>query len=326
MNKEVLLSIVVPVYNVEAYVEECIHSIERIKTPKEVICIDDGSTDHSLLKLRALAEQYDDLVIAEQENSGVSKARNKGISLAKGKYICFFDSDDMVVGETVDKAVRLLEAEKVDCVSFGHQMVDENCRYRDCEIRQSAGVSCDISSLYSKGYLWHMIMRKEILETQSITFGDLRYFEDKCLAMHFCAYCKKAIITTEVGYLYRIRNSSVMHSKSKYKPWTEDAIKAGKYMEWLMEKTTDEKYKQYCQRQKRLFVLHAMTAAIQVPEYSAKWVINELRKNGLYPFTPFWALLRPNGKLTVLNYLRFGFFSKNYYSLFFKIVRIIKKI
>ena len=326
MNREILLSIIVPVYNVEMYVEACIHSIERIKTAKEVICIDDGSTDHSLLRLKALAEQYNDIVIVEQDNSGVSKARNKGISLAKGKYICFFDSDDMVVGETVDHAVRLLEDEKVDCVSFGYQTVDEDCRYQDCEINQSVSVSYNLSYLYAKSYLWHMIMRREIFETQAITFGNMRYFEDKCLSMHFCAYCTKAIITTEVGYLYRMRSSSAMHSKSRHKAWFEDALKAAMFMELLMEKTTDEEYKKQCQKQKQLFILHAMTTGIMVPEYSAEWIINELKKNGLFPFAPIWRLLRPNGSSTALNYLRFGFFSKMYYSLFFKIVRMLRKI
>lgn len=326
MNKDLLLSIIVPVYNVEMYVEACIHSIERIKTAKEVICIDDGSTDHSLLRLKALAEQYNDIVIVEQENSGVSKARNKGISLAKGKYICFFDSDDMVVGETVDHAVRLLEDEKVDCVSFGYQTVDENCRYQDCDISQATTLSYDLSHLYTNFTVWHMIMRKQILDAHAITFNDLRYGEDTCFAMHFNAYCKKAILTTEVGYLYRTRSTSVMHSENKHKGWCNDCIKVAMFMEFLKEKSLDEEYKKYCHTQKQLATLYAMTAGIMVPEYSAEYIIKELKKNGLFPFAPIWRLLRPNGSSTVLNYLRFGFFSKTYYSLFFKIVRMIRKI
>lgn len=323
---ELLLSIVVPVYNVESFLEECIHSIERIKTPKEVICIDDGSTDHSLLKLRQLAEQYNDIVVIEQENSGVSKARNHGISIAKGKFICFFDSDDMVIAETIDRAVHLLVDENLDCVAFDYQNVNENCRYQDCKIRQNAMFSYDLTNLYSGSTVWKMVMKKEIIDAQDLRFIDLRYGEDSCFRMHFNAYCTKAATTSMVGYLYRKRSTSVMHNKDRDMTWFNNSIKEALYMDWLQTISSDGTYKSHCRRKKQLATLNAMTIGIMVPEYSAEWVIDELKKNGLFPFTPFWKLLKPNGSSTILNYLRFGFFSKTYYKLFFKIIRKIRHI
>lgn len=330
MNNEKLLSIIVPVYNVEPFLEDCIRSIERIKTAKEVICINDGSTDNSLLVLKELAHEFDDITIVEQENAGVSAARNRGIGIAKGKYICFFDSDDMVLSEIIDKAVSLLEKEQADCISYGNRVIQEKYSFYDLissnETVQDLTVSYDLSKLYVKSCLWHSIMRKEIIDTNSILFGNMHYFEDKCFLMDFCLHCKKPLIIKEPGYLYRQRGSSVMHSKSKYKPWTADAIQAANHMEFLKDKSSDEDYQRYCQKAKQLFVLHAMTMGAMVPEYRAKYIIQELRNNGLYPFPPMWRLLVPNGKSTAVNYMRFGFFSKIYYALFFKAIRIVKKV
>ena len=96
MNKqEELISIIIPIYNAEKYIERCINSLKN-QTYKniEIICINDGSTDNSLNILKRIAITDNRITIIEQENKGVSVARNKGIESAKGKYIMFLDADD----------------------------------------------------------------------------------------------------------------------------------------------------------------------------------------------------------------------------------------
>lgn len=91
------LSIIVPVYNAEKYVKECINSLyEQSELEIEVISINDGSTDNSLQALYKLKEEYPDLIIINQNNMGVSVARNKGLSVATGDYITFVDADDTI--------------------------------------------------------------------------------------------------------------------------------------------------------------------------------------------------------------------------------------
>ena len=108
MEKKV--SVIIPVYNVEKYLRECLDSVVTQDLDDiEIICINDGSTDGSSRILAEYATQYEKLAILDKENSGLSAARNSGLSVAKGKYILFLDSDDLLsdssaVSRLYDKA------------------------------------------------------------------------------------------------------------------------------------------------------------------------------------------------------------------------------
>ena len=106
------LSIVVPVYNAELYLEECLHSLftqDLPQTDYEVICVDDGSTDKSGFILRSFSEKHQNLTIITQENSGVATARNTGLSAARGDYIWFVDADDVIQTNILRKLRGILE-------------------------------------------------------------------------------------------------------------------------------------------------------------------------------------------------------------------------
>lgn len=93
------LSFIVPVYNLEDYIEECIMSLlnqDLSHSEYEILCINDSSTDSSLEILKRLAKEHTNIIIINQENQGVSAARNNGIKNAKGEYIWFVDGDDLI--------------------------------------------------------------------------------------------------------------------------------------------------------------------------------------------------------------------------------------
>ncbi|MGN1044072.1 MAG: glycosyltransferase family 2 protein [Acutalibacteraceae bacterium] len=114
------VSAIVPVYNTEKYLDDCLTSIEN-QTLKdiEIICINDGSTDNSLKILESHASRDDRIKIINQENQGVSVARNKGIEAATGEYISFMDSDDLLVDFAYDKAYENASRFGVDILEFG---------------------------------------------------------------------------------------------------------------------------------------------------------------------------------------------------------------
>ena len=94
-----ILSIIIPVYNVEKYVEKCIRSCENQDIPKEnyeVIVVNDGSPDGSLAIVERLANEFSNIKVINQENKGLSMARNTGLEAAKGEYVWFVDSDDWI--------------------------------------------------------------------------------------------------------------------------------------------------------------------------------------------------------------------------------------
>lgn len=102
------LSLIIPMYNVEPYVERCLRSLENQDIPKndyEIICINDGSPDNCRTVVEGLQDEYNNIILINQENQGVSKARNNGIEIASGKYIMFVDPDDYVITNTTNPLI-----------------------------------------------------------------------------------------------------------------------------------------------------------------------------------------------------------------------------
>ncbi len=115
---EDLISVVVPIYNVAEYLNECIDSIldQDYKTT-EILLIDDGSTDHSGKICNEYARKHRNIRVIHQENAGLSAARNKGLSVAKGYYICFIDSDDYILPGYLSEMIKTIKKENADiCV------------------------------------------------------------------------------------------------------------------------------------------------------------------------------------------------------------------
>lgn len=127
VNEEIKVSIVVPVYNTAKYLEKCLNSIcSQTYHNLEIILIDDGSTDQSLNICNSFAEKDSRIHVVHQENKGLSNARNKGMELATGSYISFFDSDDYVepnMIETMLKVSLFHNADVCEC-SFDELRVD----------------------------------------------------------------------------------------------------------------------------------------------------------------------------------------------------------
>ena len=117
-----LVSVIVPAYNVERFVGDCLDSVLAQKYRNlEVICVNDGSTDDSLRIIESYRERFVGacrLIVHSQENGGLSAARNAGLDLATGKYVYFLDSDDMIAPETIAELVALSERENLDQVIF----------------------------------------------------------------------------------------------------------------------------------------------------------------------------------------------------------------
>lgn len=111
-----LISIIIPAYNVEDYIEECIHSaFAQTHKPIEVICIDNNSTDNTWQKLKQLQETYPSLLIEKELKPGAPAARNKGLALSKGEWIQFLDADDLLLPEKIEHQVHLIKNKPEVC-------------------------------------------------------------------------------------------------------------------------------------------------------------------------------------------------------------------
>lgn len=132
MNKAPVLSVIIPVYNVEQYLAEALLSItEQSFRDMEIICINDGSTDGSAKILESFSQKDERIRVISQENHGLSSARNRGIDAATGKYIYFFDSDDLLEHTAFKELIARMEQDDLellffDVIPFAEEGISEN--------------------------------------------------------------------------------------------------------------------------------------------------------------------------------------------------------
>ena len=130
-----VITVVLPIYNVEKYLERCIKSIVNQSYQKlEIILVDDESPDNCPSICDDWAAKDQRIKVVHKKNEGLGYARNTGIENATGEYICFFDSDDYVALDTIEKAYELAVKENADIVSFGYNQVDKDSRTKNTYI------------------------------------------------------------------------------------------------------------------------------------------------------------------------------------------------
>lgn len=218
MNLE--LSIIIPMYNAQKTIIRCIESIENqaANFPFEIIVVDDGSFDESIILLRNMQQKYDNIKIVQQQNLKQSAARNNGLSLAKGKYIMFFDCDDVVEPNMLNKMVDLMvNRDLVVCgirKVYKNKVIDENksalanakSKERLLEFFLTRNKEFDVG-------LWNKIFKSEIIKENNIKFDNGNFFEDSLFVFKYLYYCnnKKIIYINDCFYnLYKNNGSTTM--------------------------------------------------------------------------------------------------------------------
>lgn len=239
-------SIIVPIYNAEKYLEECLESIIR-QTYKnfEVILIDDGSTDKSEDIYSKYVKNDQRFKKIKKDNEGVSSTRNLGLSKASGKYIIFVDSDDYCDKNMLEKIDQRLE-EDIDIVSFGYFK-----KYKNVVSKIKPGIiekSEDYElSIYDGeeilGYLWNKVFSNEIIKSNKIRFNkDIHYSEDLIFVTEYFKFVKKFLIIEDCLYFYRMRKNS-----STFNFYNEKSITSLDAYEYLYNRCDDENIKRIIQ-------------------------------------------------------------------------------
>ncbi len=179
------VSIIMPIYNVEKYLDRSIGSLlNQTLKDIEIILIDDGSTDKSLEIIKQYADLNKDAIkYVSVENGGAAKARNIGLSLAEGEYIGFVDSDDYVDATMFDKMYSLAKKDNAEIVTCGYNRIDYNdVQQRDIKNRACFGKNVfQAPELISNNvpYIWNKIFKRSLIEKTGICFEEnLRIFED----------------------------------------------------------------------------------------------------------------------------------------------------
>ncbi len=212
-----MVSIIVPVYNAEAYLGACIESIcnQSVKDI-EVILIDDHSKDESLKICRQYAEQDNRVHYFSNLRRGVSSARNLGMKNAAGDYIIFVDSDDILDKDAVKDYLEF--GKKYDLIGTGHFIINEQgtvekeIRMVEQDLSQTQFITGLFSHQYGYlGYCWGKLFKHEILEKNSIYFNEnFSYNEDRIFVLQYAMCCEKIYLLDKMLYYYRKQPESLM--------------------------------------------------------------------------------------------------------------------
>ena len=225
------ISVIIPVYNVEEYLNECMDSIlNQSINDIEVICVNDGSTDSSLDILKQYSDKEDRIKIINQENRGLGAARNAGLKNSKGKYIYFIDSDDYIEQDTLEKLYCSAISNSSDIVLFKFQNVDDahNVQRRGVEFKIDR-IFGDID--YSNFSFTYMDVKKHVLNTAfsaclklykkefidsiDFTFPEGLSFEDVPVHARVMLEAERISFVNENLYNYRYNPKSITTSSAK---------------------------------------------------------------------------------------------------------------
>ena len=213
MKKDVLLTVVIPIYNVEKYLKRCIESI-LIQEWKnyDILLVDDGSTDSSPQICDDYAKVYDFISVIHKKNGGLSEARNTGISHAKGDYVYFPDSDDWLEPQTFKELADVLESQEFDIVSFNREFVkgEEDTIVSDPLVTQVyEGKDAFVQMLkhsYITGFANDKIYKKSLFIDNNISFPKGKYYEDLGTNYKLFLSAKNVFATNQKYYHYLIDN------------------------------------------------------------------------------------------------------------------------
>lgn len=217
-----LISVIVPIYNVESYLKRCINSIINNSYQNlEIILVNDGSTDHCLEICQYYVSKDERIKLVSKVNGGLSDARNAGIDIAKGEYISFIDSDDYIHPDLYKDMIKL-------CLSYDAQIVEFGVRkvYNNEYISWENGPSNEKvlnhdQALYHvldyQGMIvaWNKLYRSNLFEKIRFPYGKLN--EDEFTIPYLVDKVNNFVITNNQYYAYEQRGNSIMNSKFNLK-------------------------------------------------------------------------------------------------------------
>ena len=232
------ISIIIPVYNVEKYIKDTLLSAvsQNVKNCSiEIICVDDGSTDDSLKIINSLSNDIAniDIIIVQQENLGQSVARNRGIDRARGNYIYFLDSDDLLVHNSLSFLLKIIKSENLDLLFFdGKTFYDnENLAKKYDSFKDRYSSKQTVNGVFSGPELYHQmitlgiyraspclqLVRRAHLISNEIYFVEGIIHEDNIFTFTNILKSKRATHCNKEFFLRRVRENSTMTNPINYK-------------------------------------------------------------------------------------------------------------
>ena len=228
--KEPLISVIVPVYKVEKYLNRCVKSIiDQTYENLEIILVDDGSPDCCPALCDAWKEKDNRIKVIHKSNGGLSDARNAGMEVANGELMGFVDSDDWIAPDMYQCLHEAMKADNSDIAACGVEMVWEDgtssrtlTKMGSCVLNRKEAMEALIEESWLKQPVWYKLYKTNLI--RKILFPVEKYHEDAFWSYQVIGAAERVSVTDHVGYYYWQRNGSIMGEKYSLKRL--DAIEA----------------------------------------------------------------------------------------------------
>ena len=280
------LSMIIPVYNTAPYLAECLDSMlnqDISLNEYEIICVNDGSTDGSLEILRDYEIRYPNIVVVDKENGGVATARNAGLDVARGDYIWFFDSDDVMHRNALGQIFRALDGGKSDRLMIGVYVFGAELTQDERE--KIAGHTLKVNAHFYDSSVCNSILRREFLREHNCRFcyPQISHGEDTIFMYEALIHRPRQESLEIPAYLYRTRPGSACTSGSnasqirKLNSYTNAAL--------VMQRHWDAGRKNTGTANLLMsYIWYTMHMATQIPGAESRAAVAALKQAGLYPF------------------------------------------
>lgn len=222
-----LISVIIPVYNIEKYIEKCIRSIvNQTYRNLEIILVDDGSTDKSGWICDEYAKTDVRIRVIHKENEGLSDARNSGLNICKGKYIGFVDGDDWIANDMYEFLYQTLTEYNADVVVCGHYIEGDNGVYDSENAEGSLKIYNSHEAVYAvvkdqeiHSYAWDKLYKKELFE--GIRYPSGRYVQDIFTTYKVFMNVNKVVCNNQPKYYYYQRRDSIQRTRGNKLNWDQ---------------------------------------------------------------------------------------------------------
>lgn len=282
------LSIIVPVYNTAKYLEECFDSLNQQDISEdeyEIIFVNDGSKDNSSEVLDEIKKKSENVIVVSQENGGVSKARNKGIDLAKGDYLWFVDSDDFIGVNVLEKLKTIAAEGQYERISFDYYKFENELSPE--EKTEYLNGTLYKGRHYKNTNCFTSIIKRSLIEQNHVRFRNSHYGEDSMFIFECKLHIKCEYTLEETVYFYRVRPDSAMTGKNAeiqqkmYESYIYNACVFRDYYDGkygVLESRTGSANLLMTNLNLALFHISKM------PAESAKRELKRMKKIGLFPY------------------------------------------
>lgn len=273
-----LFSLVLPVYNVELYIEKCLRSCleqhDFLFSDFEIILVDDGSPDNSIAIAKRIAKEYPNskLKFITRINGGLSAARNTGLKYARGKYIWFIDSDDWIANDALSKlSQKLKDNENLEILTFSHQTVHDDGRIvvhrKGCDY---TGTGFDHLSKNTFLSAWTCIYSVDYLNKNNFIFKEGMLWEDSEFNLRVYGASKKHCFYSVPLYYYLRRDNSITTKRLSFKMMNSWFIKIDSIVKYYKAIALQKKQRETINRHLASTVIAAVAGLNELPNRERK--------------------------------------------------------